>query len=176
MAISLYEATVPQFLQILPCMVGLLDKAEAWCQDKGLPPTALIDASLAPDMHSLAHQVRYTAMHSAGAVKAVFEGVFRAQPSPPPQSFAELRALVTDAIAYLKVLDPAELDGRAGEDVNFEFGGEVRMRFIGRTYLLSFAQPNFYFHSSILYAILRNQGLEVGKRDFIGAVQVKQPA
>src|ERR1044072_4705632 len=174
MAISLYEATVPQFLQILPAMVGLLDKAEAWCQYKGLPPSALIDARLAPDMYSLAHQVRYTAMQSAGAVKAVFDGVFLAAKSPAPETFAELRALVNDAIAYLKGVNADELDARAGADVNFEFGGEVLMRFIGSTYLLSFAQPNFYFHSSMLYAILRNQGLEVGKRDFVGALQVKQ--
>jgi len=60
--------------------------------------------------------------------------------------------------------------------VNFVYGGEVRMRFTGTTYLLSFAQPNFYFHCSILYAILRNQGLDIGKLDFLGAVQVKQPA
>jgi len=176
MAISLYQAIVPQFLQVLPRMVGLLDKAEAWCQDKGLPPSALIDMRLAPDMHPLSYQARYTALHSAGAIKAVFDGMASPPESPPPQTFAELRALVSGAIADLNGLDADQLNAQADKNVNFVYRGEVRMRFTGTTYLLSFAQPNFYFHCSILYAILRNQGLDIGKRDFIGAVQVKQPA
>lgn len=176
MALSLYDATVPQFLQILPATVGLIDKAEAWCKDKGVDPAEIIGASVAPDMFPLSWQARYAAIHSADAVKAVFDGLFRVDKSPPPETFAEMRARLADAISYLQGVDPAGLTARSDADLAFEYDGNVIMRFTGADYLLSFALPNFYFHSTTLYAILRAKGLEVGKRDFIGTPRIKQPA
>lgn len=176
MALSLDQATIPQFLQILPALIGILDKAEAWAKANGVSESEMLGKQLAPDMHSLAAQFRWGAAHSAGAVKAVIDGVFRPDMTPAPEDFATLRGILTDAVSYLQGIDAAQLEDLQDGDVAFEFGGEVRMRFTGSGYLLSFALPNFYFHTSMAYAVLRNLGLEIGKRDFLGAIQVKQPA
>lgn len=172
MTFPLYDAVVPQYLQILPSMAGMLDKAESWTKEKGLKPADFLGSRLAPDMLPLANQFRFTVQHSTGAIQGLEKGVFIADISAPSMDFAPLRAMLADAIAYLESLDPAQVNGATERDMRFEFGEHV-LPFVGRTYMLSFALPNFYFHASTAYAILRNLGLDVGKLDFIGAIQVK---
>lgn len=172
MAQSLYEASIPQFLQILPAMLGLMDKVESNCADKGIPVKDMLDTRLAPDMFPLANQFRYAALHSAGAVKALQDGVTGPTLTPAPDNIPELRAMVEDAITFLEVIDPAELNALQDKDVVFQYG-ERKMPFTGRDYLLSFAQPNFYFHTSMAYAILRAQGLDLGKADYLGRPRMK---
>ena len=172
MPLSLYAATVPSYLQILHQMTHLLGKAEAWCQEKGLPPSELIGARLAPDMWPFAYQVKSTAVHSWGAIEGLRRGVFSPDTNPAPDSFAGLRERVATAHANLSALDPAELESYIGRDMRFEFG-ERRMDFTAEEFLLSFSQPNFYFHATTAYDILRMKGLPIGKRDFTGRVRVK---
>ena len=172
MAVSLYTATVPTFLQVLGAVSGLLDTAAAWCRDNGVPEGELVQARLAEDMWTFSWQVRATWAHSADAVDGVFKGEFSPDFSEPPADLAGLKAKVDDAIARLKAVDPAALDAREGHDACFKFG-ERRMDFTAEDYLLSFAQPNFFFHASMAYAILRNRGLPIGKRDFIGGLRLK---
>lgn len=172
MAQSLYEASIPQFLQILPAMLGLMDKTESWCADKGVAVKDVLDARIAPDMLPLAYQFRWAALHSSGAVKAVQDGVTGPTLTPAPDNIPELRGMVEDAITFLETLDPAEVNALHDRDVVFEYG-ERRMPFTGRDYLLSFAQPNFYFHTSMAYAILRAQGLDLGKADYLGRPRMK---
>lgn len=172
MAQSLYEATIPQYLQILPAMLGLMDKVESNCAEKGITAKDILDARLAPDMLPLSYQFRWSALHSAGAVKALQEGVTGPVLTPAPDNIPELRSMVEDAITFLEVIDPAELNALQDKDVVFQYG-ERKMPFTGRDYLLSFAQPNFYFHTSIAYAILRAQGLELGKADYLGRPRMK---
>ena len=172
MPLSLYAATVPSYLQILHQMTHLLGKAEAWCQEKGLPPSELIGARLAPDMWPFAYQVKSTAVHSWGAIEGLRRGVFSPDIHPAPDSFAGLRERVATAHANLSALDPAELESYIGRDMRFEFG-ERRMDFTAEEFLLSFSQPNFYFHATTAYDILRMKGLPIGKRDFTGRVRVK---
>lgn len=176
MALSLHEATVPQFLQILPGVMANLDKIEAWAKERGLSDAEVLGKRLASDMHPLTSQFRWAAQHSAGAIRSVFEGITRPDLTDPPEEFATLRGILTDAVSYLQSVDAGALEAVRDKDVNLEFGGEVRLRFSATNFLLSFALPNFYFHTSIAYAILRNLGLDIGKRDFIGAVQTKQIA
>ena len=172
MPLSLYAATVPSYLQILHQMTHLLGKAEAWCQEKGLPPSELIGARLAPDMWPFAYQVKSTAVHSWGAIEGLRRGVFSPDTHPAPDSFAGLRERVATAHANLSALDPAELESSIGRDMRFEFG-ERRMDFTAEEFLLSFSQPNFYFHATTAYDILRMKGLPIGKRDFTGRVRLK---
>lgn len=173
MSSPLHTATVGAYLQILPQIAGLVDKAEAHCREHGLAPAALLDARLAPDMWTFAKQVMCAIQHSAGAVEAMRTGRTGPDMSPPPSDFAALRQAVADGLAVLQGVQPGEIDGAATRDIRFEFG-TGKMEFVGEDYLLSFALPNFFFHSSTAYAVLRNQGLAVGKRDFLGRTRTKQ--
>jgi hypothetical protein len=172
MAISLYSATVPTFLQILPSISALCDKGETWCAAQGVDETELTRARLAEDMWPFAAQVRSTCQHSADAIEGVQRGETAPDFSDPPTSFAALKAKVDDAIARLKAVRPETVDGLVGKDTCFRIG-ERRMDFTAEDYLLSFALPNFFFHASTAYAILRSRGLDIGKRDFLGGLRLK---
>ena len=172
MSSLLHTATVGTYLQILPQVARLIDKAEAHCQENGLAPEALTDARLAPDMWNFAMQVQCSVQHSAGAVQALRSGKTGPDMRTPPNDFAALRQMVAEGIAIVQAATPDEIDAARGRDILFEFGSG-RMEYVGEDYLLSFALPNFFFHSTTAYAILRNQGLNVGKRDYLGRVRVK---
>lgn len=169
---SLYYATVGAYLQILPSVAGLVTKAEAHCAENGLPAEALTGASLAPDMWPFAKQVFECGHHSARAIEGVRAGVFRPEIDPAPLDFASLHQQIADARAMLEGIDPAEIEGMIGQDMRFEFG-ERRMDFTAEDFLLTFSMPNFYFHSTAAYAVLRNQGLKVGKFDYMGRPRLK---
>ena len=170
MPISLHKATVASFLQTLPQVVRLVDTAQTHCRDNS--SADLCGARLAQDMWPFAKQVTSVVAHSAGAVRALDGGVFRPDLEPAPHNFDELRTRLTDAIAFLETVDPDAFDQHIGRDMRFEFGDTV-MEFWAEDFLLSFTVPNFYFHTTSAYAILRNQGLPVGKRDFIGRPRLK---
>jgi hypothetical protein len=172
MSFSLHTASVGAYLQILPSVAGLIDKAEAHCAANGLAPEALTEASLAPDMWNFAKQVTTVEHHSAGAVKALRVGVFGPDLEPAPLDFATLRSRIGAAIAFLQSVEPAEIDGLVGRDMRFEFR-DRRMDFLAEDFILSFNLPNFYFHATAAYAVLRNQGLPVGKMDFLGRPRLK---
>ena len=173
MAISLYAATVPGFLQGLGAVSGLLDTAAAWCSANGVPESDITRARLAEDMLPFASQVRFTWLHSAGAVDGVFTGSFTPDVSRPPQRFAELKAGVEQAIVQLRAVDPAQLNALEGRDGRFQLK-DFRLDFTAEDYLLSFAQPNFFFHATTAYAILRTKGLPLAKRDFLGSLRLKE--
>lgn len=173
MPISLYVAVVPSNLQILGAVDKLLDKAEAFCAEQGRAESDLIDARLAPDMLPFGYQVKSCAAHSAGAVSAVRAGLFEPDLKPWPTDFAGLHAAIQGAIAELSALDAAEFEALGENDTLFAFG-EMKLPFTGANFLLSFAQPNFYFHATTAYAILRAQGVKVGKSDFMGMPRIKR--
>ncbi len=173
MNISLYGATIPANLQMLGMVGNLLGKAEAFCTEKRLAPEELIQARLAPDMLPFAYQVKSTAVHSLGALEGVRRGWFSPDMSDPPNTFAALKARIADTVAALEAVRPEELDGFIGRDMQFRFG-ERRIDFTAEDFLLSFSQPNFYFHVTTAYAILRWKGVPVGKRDFLGRLRSKQ--
>jgi hypothetical protein len=175
MTFSLYAATVPSYLQMTGAIMGLIDKAEVWCAEKGMAEADLLGRRLAADMHPLAYQVKSVAVHSAGAIEGVRRGAFSPHTEPPPETFALLRARLTEASAVLTSVDPAEMDGFVGRDMAFVVG-EHRIAFTAEDFLMSFAQPNFYFHCTTAYAILRAEGLAIGKRDFLGQQRRKPRA
>ncbi|MCT2398825.1 DUF1993 domain-containing protein [Novosphingobium mangrovi (ex Huang et al. 2023)] len=172
MTASLDNAFAATCLQTLNSLSGLVDRAEAHCAERGLPAETLTDARLAPDMWPFAKQIFEAGHHSARAVAAVRAGIFSPELAPAPTDFASLRNELAETIATLEALPAGELDSIAGRDTRFEFG-TMRMDFTVADFLLSFSLPNFFFHTTTAYAILRNQGLGIGKRDFLGQVRVK---
>ena len=174
MSISLYHAVVPTFLQILNSVSGLLDKAEAHCAEKGLDPSELIEARLAEDMRPFAFQVRVVAFQSFGAIEGVRKGEFSPDLRPLARDFAGLQAEVAGAARGLEAVGYSELDAYIGKPVTL-IAGDIRLDFVAEEFLLSFVQPNFYFHATTIYDILRWKGLPLGKRDFLGQVRVAKP-
>ena len=169
---SLDSAFVAPCLQILGSLAGLIDRAEAHCSEHNLPPQALTEARLAPDMWPFAKQIFEAGHQSARAVAGVRLGTFSPELDPAPSDFAALREEIGGAISALQATPKGELDVLAQHDMRFEFG-TMRMDFTVEDFLLSFALPNFFFHASTAYAIMRNSGLEIGKRDFLGKVRMK---
>jgi uncharacterized protein len=171
MAFSLYEATIPSYRQILTAVGGLVGKAESYCAEQKLAAEEIIQARLAPDMLPFAYQVKATAVHSLGAIEGVRKGVFSPDMTPPPQTFAALKAHIVDTLAALETIEPLEINAFLGRDMRFAFG-ERQMNFTAENFLLSFSQPNFYFHATTAYDILRWKGLPLSKRDFAGRVRI----
>jgi len=172
MPFTLYAATIPSFLQILGSMTGLLGKAEAFCTEQGLAPDHFIQARLADDMLPFAYQVRSTASHSLGAIEGLRAGVFQPDRSAPPATIDGLRDLIGETITQLEAIDPAEIESFIGKDMRFQFGSYA-MEFVAENFLMSFSLPNFYFHATTAYDILRMNGVQICKRDFNGAYRKK---
>jgi uncharacterized protein len=173
MTFSLYAATVPSYRQILEAVSGLLCKAEDFCAEKGLAPRDIIQARLAEDMLPFAYQVKSTAVHSLGAIEGVRKGVFSPDMTPPPENFAALKTRVAETLTALEAIEAAEVDAFVGRDMRFAFG-DRRMDFTAENFLLSFSQPNFYFHATTTYDILRWKGVPIGKRDFMGKPRTRR--
>src|SRR5271167_74280 len=172
MAFSLFAAAVPSYCQILGAVADLIAKAEAFCTEKKIAPQDIIQARLAGDMQPFAYQVKSTVVHSLGAIEGVRKGVFSPDMTAPPQDFATLKARVLEASAALEALTAAEVDSFLGRDMRFVFG-ERHVDYSAENFLLSFSQPNFYFHATTTYDILRWKGIPIGKRDFLGKTRRK---
>jgi hypothetical protein len=172
MTFSLYEAVVPSNLQILGALDQVMGKAKAFCHERGSPEAEMIDARLAPDMQPLGYQVKSCVVHSIGAIEGVRNGSFSPDWSAWPTDFDGLRGILQRASAELHAFDRDMVDQLAETDMNI-LAGERRLPFNGADFLLSFSQPNFYFHATTTYAILRAQGLSLAKRDFLGVLRAK---
>jgi len=168
---TLYDAFVPGCLQLLKSVLGLLEKAEAYCNEQGLPAGQLIHARLAPDMFDFAYQVKSCTVHSIGAIHGVQHGNFSPDTTPPPDSFDGLKARVGEAMKALEALSVADLDKLSDKPMTFTIGDKLLWNFIGRDFFMSFSQPNFYFHVTTAYDILRMSSVPIGKRDYLGSVR-----
>lgn len=175
MTFSLYAGTVPSCRQILGAVAGLLDKAEAFCLAEDVAPDDIIQARLAEDMQPFAYQVKSVAVHSLGAIEGMRRGIFAPDMTQPPADFAGLKARISGAVAAIAAIDPAEIDGFIGHEVRFVMG-DRHLDFDAEEFLLSFSQPNFYFHAATAYDILRWKGVAIGKLDFIGRARFKVAA
>jgi uncharacterized protein len=164
---SFYDSAVPAFLQILNSLSGLLAKADAHCKAKNIQPEALLSARLFPDMYPLTRQIQ-TTCDLAGKTCARLTG--SEVPSVPDteKTFEELQQRLANTIDYVKSFKPAQFEGADAKDVTFPSGPGKTTTLKGQQYLSNFAFPNFYFHAATAYGILRHNGVEVGKRDFLG--------
>jgi uncharacterized protein len=166
MNISMYQASTPRFTNILKNLSGILDKAQAHAEAKKIEPSVLLNSRLYPDMFALARQVQI-ACDSAKAAVARLAGVEVPKHEDTEQTFAELKARIAKTIAFVESLKPAQIDGSEEKNIHLKLGSrEVDWK--GMQYLLGHALPNFYFHVVTAYDILRHNGVEVGKRDYIG--------
>ena len=173
MTISLYDITVGQYLQIVGAAAGFLDRGLKHCTDEGSNPDDLVGQRLVGDMLPLSFQVSSIAHHSIGAIEAVQSGVFTATGGPAmAETYADLIKTIADTEAALKALTPEAVNALAGKDVVFEFGA-MKMPFTAEGFLLSFSLPNFYFHASTAYDVLRANGVPLGKRYFLGQLKLK---
>jgi hypothetical protein len=167
MSISLYAASVPVFKQMLDALAGVLAKAEAHAQARGIEPTVLLNARLYPDMFALVRQVQIAVDFAKGA------GARLAGVEPPvypddATTFADLQALLAQVKGFLESLQPTQIDGQEAREIVTRPGTPKEKRFNGQSYLLSYALPQFFFHVTTAYDILRHNGVEVGKKDFMG--------
>jgi hypothetical protein len=166
MTISMHQASAPRFANILRNLSAIIDKAQAHCEAKKIDPLALTQARLFPDMFPFARQVQIACDSAKGAV-ARLAGVEIPQHEDTEQTFAELKARIAKTLDFVQSVSAAKIDGSEGREIVMKMrGGEVK--FNGMQYLLGHAYPNFYFHVTTAYNILRHNGVEVGKRDFIG--------
>ncbi|MFV0644409.1 MAG: DUF1993 family protein [Sphingomonadaceae bacterium] len=173
MPMSLHAAFIPSAMQMLGTTKGLVDKAEGWCIENNKDPSELITCRLIEDMFAFDYQVKSVAVHTAGAIAGVKAGQFEPDMSPPPQSFAAMRTLLDDTMAVLDSYSEDDMENLIGTPVNFAFRGKVVASFVAENFLLSFSQPNFYFHTTTAYDLLRMKGVPVGKLDFMGRMRVR---
>lgn len=168
MSISMYQASVPVFVQFLKGLSGVLDKAEAHCTAKKCDPSAMTSARLIADMFPLTRQVQIATDFAKG-VTARLAGAEVPSWEDNEKTFADLKARIAKAIAFVESFKPAQIDGSEGREISLKVGGNP-MVFKGQQYLLMFGMPNFYFHTAAAYSILRANGVDIGKRDFMGPV------
>jgi hypothetical protein len=161
------QICVPVFLQMLQSLSNILDKAAAHARANGIEPAELIEARLAPDMFALARQVQIATDHAKGAV-ARLSGREVPKYEDTETTFDQLKARIAKTIVFVESIPPTAMDGTEEREVTLTIAGKPRS-FKGQQYLLHFALPNFYFHVTTAYDILRHKGVELGKRDFIAA-------
>ena len=164
---SFHDASVAAYLQILNSLTGILTKAEAHCAAKKIQPEVLLGARLYPDMLPLSRQIQLTCdFATKGCARLTHSEI----PSIPDteKSFDELKARLASTIDYVKAFKPAQFDGADARDVTFPAGPDKSMTLKGQQFLSHFSLPNFYFHAVTAHDILRHNGVEIGKRDFLG--------
>lgn len=167
MTISLYAASVPVFKQMLQSMDAVLSKAQAHAEAKKIDPAALLQARLFPDMFPLIRQVQVASDFARG-VSARLAGVEVPKFEDAEQSFDDLHALIGKSLAFIDSVTPDQIDGHEDRVIVTRKGTPKERQFNAQAYLLSYGLPQFFFHVTTAYAILRHNGVEVGKRDYMG--------
>ena len=168
MTISMYQASAPVFVRMLGNTKAILEKAAAHAQAKEIDESAFLTARIFPDMLPFTSQVHIATDFARGTC-ARLSGAEPPSIENDEKSIADLIARVDRSIAYVKSLKPDQIDGSEGREIVRKVRGKD-VKFTGINYLLTFALPNFYFHTSMIYALLRSGGVEIGKMDFIGSV------
>ena len=166
MTISMYQASVPVFQKSLIALQGILAKSAAHAAERKIDESVFLGSRLAPDMFTLSRQVQIAADFGKGPI-ARLAGVELPKYDDSETTFAELVARIDKTLAFIGTFRPEQIDGQEDRDIELTIAGKpVHLK--GQPYLLHFALPNFYFHMSMAYAILRHNGVAVGKRDFVG--------
>jgi hypothetical protein len=166
MKISIYQASAPRFVNILGNLSAILDKAQAHVEAKKLDPLALTAYRLYPDMLPFTRQVQIACDTAKGAV-ARLAGVDVPKHEDVETSFPELKARIAKTVDFIKSFKPEQLDGAEDKNIHLKLGTR-EVNFTGMQYLFGHALPNFYFHVTTAYNILRHNGVELGKRDYLG--------
>ena len=171
MAISLYDASVACFLQTLGGVDGFLSRGLAHCNERNIDPNEIVETRLFSDMLPFRYQILAVASHSIGAMRGVKQGLFSPATEMPPLDYAGLQKVITDATEALQQLAPADVNALEGKDVLFQVR-DIKLPFKAEGFLLSFSLPNFHFHATTAYDILRMKGVQIGKRDYMGKMRI----
>ena len=166
MNISMYQASAPRFANTLQNLSAILDKAQAHAEARKIDPLVLTSSRLYPDMFTLQRQVQIACDTAKGAV-ARLAGVENPKHEDTETTIEELKARIAKTLAFIGTVKAAQIDGSEENEIALKLG-TLEVKWKGMQYLLGFAWPNFYFHATTAYAILRHNGVELGKRDFIG--------
>ena len=164
---SFYDAVVPAYLQMLGSLSGILTKAEAHCSAKNIQPEVLLGSRLFPDMLPLSKQIQLASDFAAkGCARLTHSEV----PSTPDteKTFEELKQRLAKTADYVKTFKPEQFEGADAREVTFPIGPTNTLTLKGQQFLNNFAFPNFYFHAVTTHGLLRHNGVEIGKRDFLG--------
>ena len=163
---SMYEASIPVLKRFLSNLSAILTKASDYADGRKIAHSVLLNARLFPDMYPLVKQVQIAADHAKGAA-ARLAGVEIPKFEDNESNFAELHERIAKTIAFLDTIKPEQLEGSETRDIVLTLH-DKKLEFKGLQYLLTWVQPNFYFHVTTAYDILRHNGVEIGKRDFMG--------
>ena len=167
MTMSMYQASIPHFIVMLNNLSKILDKAAAHAEAKKIDLSVFVNARLAPDMFPLSRQIQIATDGVKGCA-ARLAGVEVPGYPDTESTFPELKARIAKTIDFLKSFKPAQIDGSEEKKIALKVGGQ-ELTFLGQPYLLTFVIPNFYFHVTTAYDILRHNGVDIGKRAFLGA-------
>ncbi len=168
MTISMYTASVPVFKQLLNALIPILDKAEAYVKQQNVEANSLLHASLFPDMLNFVRQIQIATDFAKG-VSARLAGLEVPVFEDSETSFEELRARITKTLEFISTISAEKINGSEIKEIITRPGTPKEKKFTGQNYLLSYGLPQFFFHVTTAYDILRNKGVEIGKRDFMGA-------
>lgn len=173
MSISLYDASVESYLQVLGGIAEVMDKGKAYAAEGKMDLDEMVGYKLAEDMLPFSFQVISVWHHSLGAIKGLEAGVF--SPPPPMQdiTYDTLRALLETATEELSKMTPEHVNSLSGKPMMFKMGA-FELPFTSDNFILSFSLPNFYFHASTTYTMLRSHGVPLGKKDFLGKMRLQQ--
>ena len=172
MATSLYDMSVASYLQTLSGVSHVLQRGLDHFTDTSTDPNEIVETRLHDDMLPFRFQIWSVAHHSAGTIAGLKKGVFHPPAAMPDLDYAGLQKVVADAAASLGQESADEINALAGGDMAFQFG-DFKMPFTAETFVMSFSLPNFYFHATTAYDILRTKGVPLGKRDFMGKMRMK---
>jgi hypothetical protein len=168
MTTFMYTTSIPVFKQMLTSLHAILAKTEVHATEKKIEPSAFLQARLFPDMLPLMRQVQIAADFARG-VSARLAGVEVPVYEDKEQTFAELQALITKTLAFIEGLSPAQFEGSETREIILRPGTPREKKMLGQSYLSNYGLPQFFFHVTTAYALLRHNGLDVGKRDYMGA-------
>ncbi|PPK66271.1 hypothetical protein B0F88_11710 [Methylobacter tundripaludum] len=166
MSLTMYHASIPVFVRMLGNLSAILDKAAAHAEAKKIDPAIFVNARLAPDMYPLSRQVQIATDMVKGCA-ARLAGIEVPRYEDNETTFAELQARIAKTKAFLQSVSAEQIDGSEDRKITLKFGSR-ELNLLGQAYLLDFVLPNFHFHLTTAYAILRHNGVEIGKKDYTG--------
>jgi len=166
MSLTMYQASIPVFVRMLDNLSGILDKAAAHAEAKKIDPAIFVNARLAPDMFPLSRQVQIATDMVKGCA-ARLAGIEVPSYEDNETTFSELQARIAKTKAFIESVSASQVDGSEERKITLKFGSK-ELSFLGQAYLLDFVLPNVHFHLTTTYAILRHNGVEIGKKDYTG--------
>lgn len=166
MSLTMYPASIPVFIRMLGNLSAILDKAAAHAEAKKIDQAILVNARLAPDMYPLSRQVQIATDMVKGCA-ARLAGIEVPRYEDNETTFADLQARIAKTVAFIQSVSAEQIDGSEERDITLKFGSR-EIKYLGQAYLVDFVLPNFYFHLTVAYAILRHHGVGIGKMDFLG--------